>query len=65
MRPHKLITFRGRVAKISRPLRPANRPVNALTHDQGRLPFPDIAVRNPRSKSMRLAASKNWEASRG
>jgi hypothetical protein len=32
-------------AQKSRPIRPAIRPVNALTHERGRLPCHDLAAR--------------------
>lgn len=40
-----------RVALSAFPIRPANRPVNASTHDQGGLPGPDIDARIPPHKS--------------
>lgn len=47
------------------PIRPANRPVNALTHDWGGLPCLNVAARNPRSKSLRFALREIWEVVRG
>lgn len=43
----------------SRPISPANRPVNALTRDWGGLPWLDIVARNPRSKTLRFVAREN------
>lgn len=55
----------GRVVRQSRPMRPANRPVNAMTHDWGGLPCLEVAARNPRPKSLRFEMREFLGANRG
>lgn len=47
MHLHLLTVGWGQATDKSCPTRPANRPVNALTHDQAGLPRPIAEMRNP------------------